>query len=124
MTKTHVAWKLDRGAPLTPSPLLVGDELYIVSDAGIATCLDALTGAIHWRARLDGNYSASPVLADGRIYFLNEEGLATVVAPGKEFRKLATNSLDGATLASIAVSAGSFFIRTDRYLYRIGAPGK
>ena len=41
VTKTHVAWTLPRGAPLTPSPLLVGDELYVVNDGGIATCLDA-----------------------------------------------------------------------------------
>jgi hypothetical protein len=59
------------------------------------------------------------VFADGRIYFLDEDGAATVIAPGREFRKLATNHLDGATLASMAVSAGSIFIRTDSYLYRI-----
>jgi outer membrane protein assembly factor BamB len=70
--------------------------------------------------RLGGNYSASPVLADGRIYFLSEEGAATVIAAGKEFRKLATNVIDGETLASMAVSDGSIFIRTDSQLYRIG----
>ena len=46
VTKTHVAWTLKRGAPHTPSPLLVGDELYFVSDAGIATCVDARTGTL------------------------------------------------------------------------------
>lgn len=120
VTKTHIAWTLQRTAPLTPSPLLVGDELYVVNDVGIATCLDAKTGETRWRQRLGGNYSASPVLADGRIYFLSEEGEATVLAPGKEFRRLATNVLDGTTLASIAVSGGSFFIRSDTHLYRIG----
>ena len=121
VTRTHIAWTLRRAAPLTPSPLLVGDELYVVSDIGIASCLDAKTGATHWQQRLSGDYSASPVLADGRIYFLSEEGVATVIAPGKEFRKLATNALDGAALASMAVSGGSIFIRTDSHLYRIGA---
>ena len=121
VTKSHVAWKLGRGAPLTPSPLLVGDELYIVNDGGIASCLDARTGEPHWAQRLGGEYSASPVFADGRIYFLSEGGVATVIAPGKEFRRLATNSLDGATLASIGVSDGSLFIRSDTHLYRIGA---
>jgi outer membrane protein assembly factor BamB len=119
VTKTHIAWTLRRSAPLTPSPLLVGDELYIVNDAGIASCLDATTGASHWQQRLDGNFSASPVFADGRIYFLSEEGVTTVIAPGKEFRKLASNALDGATLASIAVSGGSIFIRSHTDLYRI-----
>jgi outer membrane protein assembly factor BamB len=120
VTKTHVAWTLRRGAPLTPSPLLVGDELYIVNDGGIASCLDARTGAAHWQARLGGNFSASPVFVDGRIYFLSEEGVATAIAPGKEFRKLATNQLDGATLASMAISEGSIFIRAGTHLYRIG----
>jgi outer membrane protein assembly factor BamB len=119
VTKTHIAWTLRRSAPLTPSPLLVGDELYIVNDAGIASCLDATTGASHWQQRLDGNFSASPVFADGRIYFLSEEGVATVIAPGKEFRKLASNALDGATLASMAMSGGSIFIRSHTHLYRI-----
>lgn len=121
VTRTHIAWTLRRGAPFTPSPLLAGDELYIVSDIGIGTCVDAKTGEIRWQQRLGGNYSASPVFADGRIYFLSEEGVATVLAPGKEFRRLATNSLDGGALASMAVSSGSIFIRTDRHLYRISA---
>lgn len=120
VTRTHIAWTLRRAAPYTPSPLLVGDELYVVSDIGIATCLDARTGETHWQQRLGGNYSASPVSADGRIYFLSEEGVATVIAPGRVFRKIATNELDGATLASIAVSGGSLFIRSNTHLYRIG----
>ncbi len=121
VTRTHVAWTLRRGAPLTPSPLLVGDELYIVTDAGIASCLDARTGAVVWQQRLGGTYSASPVFADGRIYYLAEQGVATVLAPGKEFRRLGTSTLDGGMLASMAVSGGSVFIRTDRHLYRIVA---
>jgi outer membrane protein assembly factor BamB len=119
VTKTHVAWTLKRGAPLTPSPILVGDELFVVNDGGIATCLDAKTGATHWVQRLGGEYSASPVFADGRIYFLNEEGQSTVLAPGKVFERLATSTLDGEILASMAVSGGSIFIRTDSSLYRI-----
>jgi outer membrane protein assembly factor BamB len=119
ITKTHVAWTMRRAAPLTPSPLLVGDELYVVNDVGILSCLDAGTGELRWIQRLDGNYSASPVFADGRIYFQSEEGVTTVIAPGKTFRKLATNTLDEATLASMAVSGGSIFIRAERHLYRI-----
>lgn len=122
VTKSHVAWTLQRGAPLTPSPLLVGDELYIVSDGGIASCLDAATGAVHWQMRLGDTYSASPVFADGRIYFLGENGGAMAIAPGKQFRRLGNSRLDGAMLASMAVSGGSFFIRTDSHLYRIAEP--
>ncbi len=119
VTRTHIAWTLQRAAPLTPSPLLVGDELYLVNDTGIATCVDAKTGTIHWQQRLGGNYSASPIAADGHIYFLSEEGIATVVSPGTTFRQVAVNRLDGSALASMAVSAGSIFIRSDRALYRI-----
>ena len=119
VTRSHVAWRLRRGAPLTPSPILVGDELYMVTDFGIGTCVDALTGAVRWQRRLGGNHSASPVFAGGRLYFQNEEGVTTVVAPGTEFRVLARNRLDGATLASMAVADGALFIRTDTHLYRI-----
>ena len=78
---------------------------------------------MRWRERLGGNYSASPVFADGRIYFQSEEGVTTVVAPGRTFRKLASNALDGAMLASMAVADGALFIRTDRTLYRIAEGG-
>ena len=119
VSDSEIAWRLRRGAPLTVSPILVGDELYTVTDAGIATCIDALTGAIHWQQRLGGNHSASPVHAGGRIYFQNEEGVTTVIAPGREFEQLARNELDGSTLASIAVVDGAFFVRTGTHLYRI-----
>lgn len=119
VTNSHVAWTLRRGAPLTPSPLLVADEMYVVTDAGIGTCVDARSGNVHWQQRLGGTYSASPLFADGRIYLMSEQGVATVLAPGKAFRALATNTLDGATLASMAVSGGTMIIRSDRHLYRI-----
>ena len=119
VTGSEVAWRLRRGAPLTVSPILVGNELYTVTDGGIATCIDALTGAIHWQHRLGGNHSASPIHADGRIYFQSEEGVTTVIAPGPAFEQLARNELDGSTLASIAVAGRAFFIRTGTHLYRI-----
>jgi outer membrane protein assembly factor BamB len=120
VTRTHVAWTLRRSVPYTPSPLLVGEELYLVSDLGVATALDAKTGEIRWQQRLGGNFSASPVFAEGRIYFQSEEGVTTVIAPGKEFRKLATNTLDGWTLGSMAISGGAIYLRSDSSLYRIG----
>ena len=58
---------------------------------------------------------------DGRIHFQSEEGVTTVIAPGKTCRRLAMNRLDGITLASMAVSGGSIFIRTHSHVYRIGA---
>jgi outer membrane protein assembly factor BamB len=120
VTRSHVMWKVSRGAPLTASPLLVGEELYFVSDGGILSAVDARSGEPLWQHRLEGSFSASPVFVDGRIYLQNEDGITTVVAPGRVFRQLATSRLDGATLASPAVAGRSFFIRSDRHLYRIG----
>jgi outer membrane protein assembly factor BamB len=97
----------------------VGEELYLITDNGIASCIDARTGAEHWRARIGGNHSASPIFADGRIYFLSEEGVATVIEPGKQHKVLSVNVLDGPTLASMAVSAGSIFVRSQTHLYRL-----
>jgi outer membrane protein assembly factor BamB len=119
ISKKQIAWTLKRGAPLTPSPLLVGDELYVITDNGIATCLDASTGKEYWKARVGGNQSASPIFADGRIYFLSEEGESVVIAPAREFKVLARNELNGETLASMAVSGGSIFIRSRTHLYRL-----
>jgi len=119
VTDSHVDWIGESSIPFTPSPLLVGEELYIVSDLGVVSCIDAATGEIHWRQRVLGNYSASPVLADGRIYIMSEEGVTTVFEPGLEFRQLASNPLDGVTLASMAVDDGAFFIRSHTHLYRI-----
>jgi outer membrane protein assembly factor BamB len=119
VTDTHVAWTLKKGAPHNPSPLLVGDELYLVSYRGVGTCLNAETGEVHWQERLGGNFSASPLEADGRIYFLNEDGGTTVIAPGREFKELAKNQLDGRTLASLAVAGQAIYLRTDSHLYRI-----
>jgi len=124
VTRTHVAWRVSRGVPFTPSPILVGGELYMVSDLGVATCLDAQTGAVLWTERLGGNYSASPVFADGRLYFQSEDGLTTVLAPGRQFRVLARSELGEATLASMAIANGSFYLRSISHLYRIGTSGR
>ena len=120
VTDSHIAWSLRRGAPLTPSPLLVGDELYLVNDYGIVTCVNAISGEQIWQERIGGNYSASPVFADGRIYFQSEEGKTTVIAPGTEYEFLGTNMMHASTLASMAVAQGSFLLRTADHLYRIG----
>lgn len=119
VTSTHVAWTVRRGAPKTPSLLLVNDELYMLSDSGIASCLDARTGRLHWQERIGGNCSASPVYADGKIYFQNEAGLSVVIKPGRAFQQIASNSLAERTLASYAVSDSALFIRTENRLFRI-----
>lgn len=120
VTATHLAWQTGRGAPSTPSALVVGSELYFVSDAGIATCADAKTGKVYWNERLGGGFSASPVFADDRVYFQNEEGVGYVVKAGTTFEQLAKNELGERTLASVAVDDGALFIRGAEHLFRIG----
>ncbi len=121
VTATHVRWKLERGAPHTPSVLVVGDEFYCVADNGIATCLDARSGAEHWVQRLGGNYSASPLHAAGRVYFQEETGETIVVQAGRTFVELARNRVgDGErTYASHALDGDDLLLRSEAALYRI-----
>ena len=129
MGTPEVAWTFTKSAPTMPSPLLVGDELYFLSDGGILVCLDARTGAEHYRERLaddpgkrmGGTYNAAPLHADGRLYVFNREGTTHVIAPGKTFRKLADNKLSGQVMASPAAVDGAFLIRTDKELVKIAA---
>lgn len=111
-----------RGVPHNPSPLLVGERLYLVSDQGVLTCIDATGGKEIWRQRLGGNFSASPTLVGDKIYLLNESGTAFVVAAADTYQLLAENQLDGRTLASPAFVDRAMFLRSDTHLYRIEAP--
>ena len=63
---SHVAWRFGKGAPSKPSILLVGDVIYMVNDGGIVGAVEAKTGELVWRGRVDGTYSASPLFANGR----------------------------------------------------------
>jgi outer membrane protein assembly factor BamB len=120
VTETHVAWKQSRSAPYTPSPLLLGDDLYIVNDAGIVSCLDASTGKPRWTHRVGGKFSASPMWADGKIYLQSENGETIVFRPGKaRFDEVAKNKLEEQSLATPAVLGRSLLIRTASKLYRI-----
>lgn len=121
-TATHIAWSHRKGVPHTPSMLVAGDELYFVSDAGIATCADARTGEVHWTERLGGDFSASPIVAEGRIYFQNELGVGSVVRASKAFEVLAKNDLGERTLASPAAIDGALVIRSERHLWKIAQP--
>ncbi|MFN9985149.1 MAG: serine/threonine protein kinase, partial [Pirellula sp.] len=108
-----------RGAPSTPTPLLIGKELYFVSDNGVASCVDARTGERHWMERLGGNFSASPVLVNDHILFMSETGVATWVKPSKNFEVAGKNEVTGRTFATPAFANDAMYLRTDEALLKI-----
>jgi outer membrane protein assembly factor BamB len=95
--------------------------LYMVTDkSGVLTCLDAKTGEQVYQERLGGNFSASPVMANGLIYFCDEDGRTTVVRHGRTYEVVSVNELEEGCLACPAPSGRSLFLRTRRFLYRLG----
>lgn len=120
VTGTKVAWKTLKQVPIMSSPVAAGDELYWVSDEGMATCVDARTGEVHWQERLGGGHLASPLQAEGRIYFFGQDGRTTVVKAAAQFERLAENQVDGTVIATPAAVDRTIYLRTDTHLYRIG----
>jgi outer membrane protein assembly factor BamB len=122
VTETHVAWKAGQGIGSKPSPLLVGDLVYSVSDSGgVVTAIDAKTGAVVWQQRVGGGgHSASPVFADGAVYVFAEDGSAVAFRPGRAYAELGRGRLDeGGVMASPAVAGSAIFVRTESHLYRL-----
>lgn len=119
LPESRVVWKVHRNVPTRSSPVLADGLLYMVDDKGIASCIDAATGAQVWLRRLEGEYSAAPIYAAGRVYFFSESGRTTVIAAGREFKKLAENDLDAGFMADPAVSGEALFLRTKTSLYRV-----
>ena len=116
---SHVAWRFGKGAPNKPSILLVGDVIFMVNDGGIVAAVEAKTGEMVWRGRIDGTYSASPIVAGGRIYAFNEDGKTTVLEAGREFKVLAENFLADGFMSSPAVDGRALYLRTRTHVYRI-----
>jgi outer membrane protein assembly factor BamB len=119
VTESHVAWRLKKAVPHNPSPLLLDDALYLISDKGVLTCLEARTGSERWQERIGGEFSASPVYADGKIFLQNETGDGIVLKPGAKYEELARNTLGERSLASYAVGDGALFVRTETHLARL-----
>lgn len=120
VTESHVEWEITKRAPNTPSFMVVDDLLYFISDGGIATCVEPLTGEIIWQERTAGPISASPVHFNGMIYFLDEQGKTTVIKAGRKFEIIAENKIKERTLASFGISEGAIYIRSEKSLFRIG----
>lgn len=119
----NILWTNQRGNSYTPSPVLLDNKLYFISDTGMLTCLNATTGeAYYQQQRLPKpyNFKSSPVLVNGKIYLATEEGDVVVVKAGEKFEVLATNTMtDQVFIASPAVVDGAMYLRGQNTLFCI-----
>lgn len=122
ITATHVAWNSSRQIPTVSSPVRLGSEIFLLTEQGIVSCLDADTGKTHWSERLGHAYSASPIIANGKVFCFDEYGKAFVVDASSRYRLLHANHLDAGCLATPAVTENALILRTMTHLYRIEKP--
>jgi outer membrane protein assembly factor BamB len=126
VTETHVVWTSPKGSPFVPSPILVGEHLYMMNDIlSIVTAYEAKTGELAFQGRLGAEkkegFSASPVAVDGKIFFTNDDGETFVLEAGPELMVLHVNRLNARTLASPALVGGRWYFRTENELICIGS---
>ena len=107
------AYRQVRQSPHVPTPLVVGERLYLWNDAGIATCMDVRTGDVIWQKRVGGTYFSSPIAVGDRIFSIDTSGEVVVIAAADEFRLIARTSMGQPSRASLATSDGVLFVRTD-----------
>jgi outer membrane protein assembly factor BamB len=118
----HIAWRSNKSVPKRNSQLLVGRDLFMINDGGVASCLDALTGDVIWTKRLPGEYWASPILANGLVYCCSQQGEIQVFKASREFELVAENHLDDGFNASPAVAGEALILRSKSHVYRIERP--
>ncbi|HEX6463091.1 MAG TPA: PQQ-binding-like beta-propeller repeat protein, partial [Vicinamibacterales bacterium] len=118
-----IAWSSNRGGPYIPTPVIYGDQLYILQNNGVLAAYTVATGERIYQQRLGdgGAFSASPVAADGKIYCSSEDGDVYVVKSGTAFELLAKNSFGEVLMATPAVSDGLIIFRGSKNVYAIRA---
>jgi outer membrane protein assembly factor BamB len=119
----EVAWRYNKGAAYVPSPIALGDYLYLVSDAGLMTCLDAVTGERKYeggRPPIAATFFASPIAFEDKILLTSEDGDTFVVKAGPVHEVLRTNSVGEPVYASPAIADGTIYIRGEKHLFAIG----
>ena len=123
----NILWKYAKGTAYVPSPILYGDYVYLMTDAGLLTCLDVKTGEVKYegsRVPVPAKFMASPVAFDGKIMLTSEDGDTFVLKAGPKYEVLGTNSLGEPIYTSPAISQGRIFIRGDKNLYCISNQAK
>ncbi|MDP7292343.1 MAG: PQQ-binding-like beta-propeller repeat protein [Verrucomicrobiota bacterium] len=122
--KPEVAYNVYQSPPLVPSCLIKDDLLFLWTDSGIVSCLDAASGKRYWRERVGGSYYCSPVWIEGRLYCTSKTGEVVVVAAKKTFKLLAKNPLGEKCFAVPAVANGVMYQRTQTKLFSLGGKNK
>lgn len=115
------AYRVDRSAPLTTTPLAAGNFVYLWADEGIVACVAADSGELHWRKRVGGTYYGSPVAAGDYIYCASRDGEMVVLAAGKDYELIARNPLGEGSHSTPAIAHGRMYIRTFSHLLCLGA---
>ena len=122
ITNENVVWKFGKSAPTRPSQSVVADQLYMVSDTGIFSCIDIETGKVRWTERKSGRHSASLIESGGRLYACDEDGTCIVFKANPQgFEIISENKLDDGCMASPGVLGDDLLIRTKSDLYRISS---
>jgi outer membrane protein assembly factor BamB len=119
-----VVWRHTKGTAYVPSPILVGPYLYLMTDAGIMTCLDAATGKVVYeggRPPVPATFTASLVAYGDRLLATSEDGDTFVIRTGPTHEIVRTNSVGEPVYASLALAGGSIYIRGAEHLFAIRA---
>lgn len=117
-------WTYDKGTAYVPSPILYGDYLYLTTDRGILSCLDAKTGEVQYeggRIPIPATFTASPVAFGGKLLMTSEDGDTFIIKAGPKHEVIGTNSVGEPVYASPAIADGHIFIRGEKNLYCIGS---
>jgi outer membrane protein assembly factor BamB len=127
LTDSNLAWSYEKGTAYVPSSILYGDYIYLMTDRGILTCLDAKSGKIIYeggRIPVPATFTASPVAFSDKLLLTSEDGDTYVIKAGIKHEVLATNSIGEPVYASPAISDGMIFLRGEKTLFCIGAGSK
>lgn len=117
-------WKAPQLRPGTPSPVVAGERIFSLNDAGVLTCGERGSGNRLWQLRLKGPFSGSPVMAGDRLYCVSEKGVVQVVDITKPEGEVASElELAETILCTPAIADGAVFVRSDKTLWRLGNPG-
>jgi outer membrane protein assembly factor BamB len=122
----QIAWTYEKGTAYVATPILYDGLVYLVNDRGVMTALDAATGEVKYeggRVPVPASFMASPIAAGGKILLTSEDGDTFVIRAGAKHEVIATNPVGEPVYTTPAISNGRIYIRGDRHLFAIGAPG-